>query len=125
MSKKKSRKKSSQGARTSKSAQPSSSTSKKKFGGMMPVYIIGGLLFAGVLTSGMITKFKRGEKERGEECTNSKECKEGVCFPDAQGTSRCTPLCGKDRTCPIGYKCVSQVHPKRRSMGMLSICVEK
>jgi len=92
---------------------------------MMPVYIIGGILLAGVLASGMISKFKRGDNGRGEKCTKSIECAEGICFPDHKGNSRCTPTCSSDIKCPIGYRCISKVNPKRRSMGMVSICVEK
>lgn len=92
---------------------------------MMPVYIIGGIILAGVLASGMISKFRRGDARWGEECDKSSDCAEGICFPDDRGTNRCTPLCGSEKTCPIGYRCVSKVNPKRKSLGMVSVCVEK
>ena len=97
----------------------------KKFGGILPLYMIGGLLFAGVLASGMIAKITRGDKVWGEQCKKSRECAKGVCFPDDTGTSRCMRLCGEDKTCPVGYRCVTKTNQRRRSVGMVSICVEK
>jgi len=93
---------------------------QKKISGMLPVYIIVGLLFAGVLGSGMIMKFKRGNKKWGEKCSQ-----DGICYPDKIGISRCTPTCGSDKTCPIGYRCETKINPRRRSLGMISVCVEK
>jgi len=99
--------------------------SQQKKSSLLPLYIIGGILVAGVLVSGMISKFKRGDKMWGEKCTQTSECAEGICYPDDDDIMRCTPLCDKDKKCPIGYRCTSKVTAKRRSMGMVSICVEK
>jgi len=120
MGKKKSRKKAVQGSQAQ-----SQQESKSKWSGMLPVYVIGGVILAGVLASGMISKFKRGDKRWGEPCSKTSECAEGICFPDDRGTSRCSPLCGSEKKCPIGYRCVSKVNPKRKSIGMVSVCIEK
>jgi hypothetical protein len=125
MGKKKGQKKSAQKSRGKKSAPQQTTGTGKKKTSLLPVYIIGGLLLAGVLASGMVAKIKRENKRWGEQCTKSSECTDGICFPDRKGINRCTLICNSDKTCPVGYKCVSQVHPKRRSLGMISICVEK
>jgi hypothetical protein len=119
MGKKKSRKKAVQAPRTQ------SQETKSKRSQMLPVYIIGGVILAGVLASGMISKFKRGDKRWGEPCSKTSECEEGICFPDNRGTSRCSPLCSSDKKCPIGYRCITKVNPKRKSIGMVSVCIEK
>ena len=73
----------------------------------------------------VIDRVKRGDKRWGEPCSKTSECEEGICFPDDRGTSRCSPLCSSDRKCPIGYRCVTKVNPKRKSIGMVSVCIEK
>jgi hypothetical protein len=124
--KKKSRSKGSSDSGVSRSPQAQSSAKRKKFwSSMVPVYIIAGLILAGVLASGMISKFKRGDKGWREKCAQTSECADGICFPDQYGIQRCTPLCDSDKSCPIGFKCESRANPRRRSLGMVSVCIEK
>jgi hypothetical protein len=113
------------GAARSSQAHSSTTKQKKFWGSMTPVYIIAGLILGGVLISGMIAKYKRGEKGWREKCAQTNECADGICFPDEYSIQRCMPVCSQDKPCPIGYKCESRAHPKRRNLGMVSICIEK
>ena len=98
---------------------------KKKGKDLWPIYAIGGLLLAGVIASGMVAKLKRGDKGWGVQCATTIECAEGICFPGNDDINRCTPMCDKDQKCPPRFRCVTKAHPRRKSLGILSICEEK